>query len=371
MKLICTDSAAVSRLDLALSLTTRGLKLAALLLLPVAAAMTQAPPLGTAGSFAVLGGSAVTNTGSSVITGDLGVSPGTSVTGFPPGIVTGTIHIADAGAAEAQSASNAHYNALASAACTTDLTGQDLGGLTLTPGVYCYSTSAQLTGTLTLDGLGNPNSHFIFQIGSTLTTASASSVNLINGAGGCSVFWQIGSSATFGAGTSFVGDVLAQASITMVTGSSLSGRAVALTGAVTLDNSTVAVPPNTSADWNNYGVGWPGTLGVPSLQLDGAPVLGSVRQLIVGNSRGSMTFSCLLWGADAAVIPTIYGGSYLVVEFFHMSIVLQAGNHSMTMAIPADPSLCGVELRIQVVLYDEGASHVVAFTPGLWMRLGL
>lgn len=367
MKPICAEAAAVRRHSLVRSLSTHGLGLATILLLPIAAALAQTPAQG----FAVLGASTVTNTGPSVVTGDLGVSPGTAVTGFPPGIVTGTIHVADAPALAAMSASTTLYNALAGAVCNTDLTGQDLGGRTLTPGVYCFSASAQLTGTLTLDGLGNPNSRFVFQIGTTLTTASAASVDLINAAGGCSVFWQIGSSATFGAATAFVGDVIAQASITMVTGASLSGRAIALTGAVTMDSNTVTVPPDTSADWNNYGSGWPGTLGVPTLRLDAPPVLGSVRQLIVGNSRGSPTFSCLLWGADAAVIPTIYGGSYLVIEFFHMSIVLRSGEHSMTMAIPADPSLCGVELRLQSVLYDEGASHVVAFTPGLWMRLGL
>ena len=127
--------------------------------------------LGTAQSFAVLGGSTVTNTGPSVLTGNLGVSPGAAITGFPPGTVTGTIHAANAVALQAQNDVTTQYNALAGAACSADLTGQNLGGQTLTPGVYCFSSSAQLTGTLTLNAQGNANATFIFKTGSTLTTA--------------------------------------------------------------------------------------------------------------------------------------------------------------------------------------------------------
>ena len=122
--------------------------------------------------FRVLGGAAVTNTGLTIINGDLGVSPGSSITGFPPGIVPGTTHAGDARAAQAQLDNKTAYNLLAGQPCNTNLTGQDLGGLTLIPGVYCFASSAQLTGTLTLDAQGNPNAVFIFQIGSTLTTAS-------------------------------------------------------------------------------------------------------------------------------------------------------------------------------------------------------
>ena len=194
-------------------------------------------------SFAVLGGSTVTNTATpTTVNGNLGVSPGSAVTGFPPGIVTGgTIHAADAVAAQAQTDLTTTYNDLANTSCNTDLTGQDLGGKTLTAGVYCFSSSAQLTGTLTLDAQGNPNALFIFKIGSTLTTASASSVLLINGGSSCGVFWQVGSSATLGTGTALLGSIVALTSITLNTGASVSGRVLARNGAVTLDDSHVTV----------------------------------------------------------------------------------------------------------------------------------
>src|SRR5688500_17412718 len=197
--------------------------------------------LGTAQSFGVLGGSAVTNTGATTVNGNVGVSPGSSVTGFPPGIVVGgAIHSNDAVAVQAQNDLTTAYNEIAATPCTVDLTGQNLGGLALTPGVYCFSSSAQLTGALTLDALGNPNALFLFKIGSTLTTASGSTVTVINGGSACnSVFWQVGSSATLGTGTSFAGDILALTSITLTTGANTSGRALARNGAVTLDTNNV------------------------------------------------------------------------------------------------------------------------------------
>jgi len=194
-------------------------------------------------SFAVLGGSTVTNTSTpTIVNGNLGVSPGSAVTGFPPGIVVGgSIHAADAVAAQAQTDLTTLYNNLANASCNADLTGQDLGGLTLTPGVYCFASSAQLTGTLTLDAQGDSNALFIFRIGSTLTTASASSVLLINSASSCGVLWQLGSSATLGTGTALAGNIVALTSITLNTGASVTGRVLARNGAVTLDNSHVTV----------------------------------------------------------------------------------------------------------------------------------
>jgi len=210
--------------------------------LPASQAVAQIN-LGTSQNFAVLGGSTVTNTGATAVTGNLGVSPGSSVTGFPPGIVAGgTIHAADSVAAQAQSDLTTAYNAAAGLPCGVDLTGQNLGGLTLTPAVYCFTSSAALTGTLTLNFQGNPNAVFVFKIGSTLTTASGSSVVLSNTGGTTcptNLFWQVGSSATLGTGSTFSGNILALTSITMNTGAALTGRALARNGAVTLDTGIV------------------------------------------------------------------------------------------------------------------------------------
>ena len=203
-------------------------------------AMAVAPSLGAADSYGVVGSSTVTNTGPTVVSVDLGLSPGTSVTGFPPGTVTGTINAANAAALAAQNAVTTAYNALTGQPCDVNLTGTDLGGLTLTPGAYCFSSSAQLTGTLTLDGLGNPGSVWVFQIGSTLTTASNARVAYINGGQACGTFWQVGSSATLGTTTSFAGNVLALASITLNTGADNVGGLFARTGAVTLDTNDVS-----------------------------------------------------------------------------------------------------------------------------------
>jgi len=198
--------------------------------------------LGTAEAFAVLAGSTVTNTGFTNVYGNLGVWPGSAVTGFPPGIVTGTIHANDAVALQAQSDLTAAYIFAAGQGCEIDLTGQDLGGLTLNPGVYCFGSSAQLTGTVTLNGQGDPNAVFVFQIGSTLTTASSSSVVFINGGQGDSVFWQVGSSATLGTTTEFAGNILAFTSITLNTDANIHcGRALARNGAVTMDDNDVSI----------------------------------------------------------------------------------------------------------------------------------
>lgn len=198
--------------------------------------------MGDANTFAVLGASTVTNTGPSTIFGDVGVAPGTSITGFPPGNVSfGSIHENTPFANSAQTDALAAYNQLAGLTPTTDLTGQDLGGLVLTPGVYNFSSSAFLTGTLTLDAQGQSNPLFVFQIGSTLITASDASVNLINGDFDTSndVFWQVGSSATLGTNTEFIGTIIADQSATLTTGASLEGRVMALNAAVTLDSNTI------------------------------------------------------------------------------------------------------------------------------------
>lgn len=207
----------------------------------------QAPVgLGTAGSFAVLAGTTVTNTGPSTISGDLGVNPGTAVVGFPPGTVSnGVIHAADAVALQAQADLVTAYNDAAGRA-TTATVSADLGGQTLVAGVYTGGALG-LTGTLTLDAQGDPNAVFVFQAASTLITASTSTVSLINGANPCNVFWQVGSSATLGTNSVFVGTVLALTSVAATTGATVQGRLLARNGEVTLDNNVITASDCTSA----------------------------------------------------------------------------------------------------------------------------
>jgi hypothetical protein len=200
--------------------------------------------LNSADTFAVLANTTVTSIGTTVLNGNLGVTPGTAITGFPPGTVTGTTYNGvNAVVVQAMADANTAYTTLAGETPTANLTGQDLGGLSLTNGVYAFSSSAGLTGALILNGLGNTNSQFVFQIGSTFTSASNASILLENGASASNVFWQVGSSATFGTTSSLEGSFLAYSSITFDTSSTLVGSAIALNGAVTLDNNTVAAVP--------------------------------------------------------------------------------------------------------------------------------
>jgi hypothetical protein len=200
-------------------------------------------PLGTAGSFAVLAGAGVTSTGNTVVNGNLGTSPTLSVTGFGPGIVINGAIYKGAGslAGTAQGDLTTAYNNAAGRACPGPALPGDIGGTTILPGVYCNSSSVLISVPVTLNGNGNPNAVFIFQIGSTLTTAG--NVNLIGGAQASNVFWQIGSSATLGTSTIFNGTIMAQASISVNTGAVLNGRALARTGAVTLQGNAMTVPP--------------------------------------------------------------------------------------------------------------------------------
>ncbi len=202
-------------------------------------------PTDSLACFAILGGSTIVNTGPTIVSGgDVGSSPGVAVTGFPPGIVVSpaTVHQDDLVAENAQLDLSNAYNYATGLLRTDNLTGQDLGGLTLTPGVHDFLSAAQLTGILTLDAQNDPDAVFIFRIGSTLTTASNAQVVLINGAQAQNVFWQVGSSATIGTGASFEGTIMAQVSITLNTGAIVQGRVLASAGAVTLDDNAVTAP---------------------------------------------------------------------------------------------------------------------------------
>ncbi len=193
--------------------------------------------LGTAASFSVLGGSTVTNTGPTTMFGDLGLSPGSSVTGAPQ--VLGKTHVDDAVSIAAKNALTTAYNDAASRP-SNGSAGTDLSGQVFLPGVRTASSSLLLSsGSVTLDAQGNPNAVFIFQIATTLITGSNTSVLLINGAQACNVFWQVGSSATLGTGTSFVGTIMASATITANTAATIHGRLLASTGAVNLDTNTL------------------------------------------------------------------------------------------------------------------------------------
>src|SRR2546426_1742857 len=211
----------------------------------------QAPvALGAATTFTVLAGSTVTNTGATRVNGNLGLSPGTAVTGFPPGTVNGTIHAGDPAAAQAQLALTTAYNDAAGRTAGAITVAGNLGGQTLTPGLYKSTSSLEISsGDLTLDARGDANAVFIFQMASTLTTTSARQVILSVGARAANVFWQVGSSATLGTGSVFNGNILALASITVTTGATVEGRLLARTAAVTLDSNIIglAIPADTTA----------------------------------------------------------------------------------------------------------------------------
>lgn len=201
------------------------------------------PNLGRATSFEILASSTITNTGSTVVTGNLGLSPGTSVTGFPPGTVIGVEHITDTAAANAQTDATAAYTDLQGRSPGT--TESDLSGLTLAAGTYTSGSTMSIAvgQTLTLDAAGDPNAVWIFQVGSAVTFNTSSSVVIINGGSAANVYWQVGSSATLGVSSNIVGTIIAESSVTLDTGAILNGRAFALTGSVTMDTNTATLVP--------------------------------------------------------------------------------------------------------------------------------
>jgi hypothetical protein len=213
-----------------------GLAALVILIWPLTAFAATDPLLGTAGNFAVLSGAGMTNTGPSWITGAIGASSA-GITGFPPG-TAGPRHVGDSTYTTAETDLVGTFTRAAAEPTTTDYSNVNLGGLTLGPGVYNQSTAPTLTGTLTLSGGGI----YIFKIGSTLVTATGARVSLINGAQPCDIFWVVGSSATIAVSTTFVGNIMALASIQMQTGATLNGRALARTAAVTLDTNRIIQP---------------------------------------------------------------------------------------------------------------------------------
>jgi hypothetical protein len=329
--------------------------------------------LGTAQPYAVLAGSAITCTTSASITGDLGISPNDASSISGPCTVTGTTKVG-AAAAGAKADLVTAFDTLAGLACDTNLTGQDLGGLTLTPGVYCFASSAQLTGTLTLDALGNPNAVFVFQIGSTLTTASGSAVNVINGglSTSCGISWQIGSSATLGTGTAFTGNIVALASITMNSGASLvTGRVLARDAAVTMDTSSVS-----NARCDGYsGPGLPPVPGQGSITI--------VKDTVGGNGTfaftGAQSFSILTTGgtgSNTTGFASVAPGTYIVTETVPAGWMLTAltcsngstvslGTATANVEVAAnEPVTCTFTDTLQPIPPGQGSITIVKNTVG-------
>jgi hypothetical protein len=272
--------------------------LLALALFAVPAAAQAAPvDLATAGPFVVLGATKVTNTGPSVLNGDLGISPGTELEGFGlPAVVNGATHATTEVAAKAQLDLTTAYDVAAGLPVLpeNDLSNTDLGERKLGPGVYRYNAAALLTGALTLDAEGDPNAPFVFKIGSQLTTASASSVLLVNGASPCNVYWQVGSSADLGTTTSFQGSLMALTSISLKSGATVVGRMLARNGQVSLINNVLTRPlcatgPTTPPSGTPPGgtgpapTNAPGTTGVPAPTPTSA--VGPNRSVAVGPNR--------------------------------------------------------------------------------------
>jgi hypothetical protein len=282
---------------------------------PAAEGAATTPPLNSAASFAAVAATTITNTGPTVINGNLGVDPGTAVVGFPPGTVNGTIYTGGGPAATAAADAETAYNLAANQPCDQTRSDPDLGGDTLLPGVICFTVpEVHLTGTLTLDANGDPNAAWIIKTGSTLVTASNSAVVLTGGGSNpCNnnnITWQIGSSATLGSATSFLGNILASASVTLDTGAVTSGGLYGNTGAVTMDTNTVSTCANAG------GMAGPAITTTPSGSV---PVGGNISDsaTIIGGSSptGSVAFQLFGPGDTTCTTPiatrtgTVAGGS--------------------------------------------------------------
>ncbi|MBN1584999.1 DUF3494 domain-containing protein [Candidatus Uhrbacteria bacterium] len=317
--------------------------------------------LDTADDFAVLAGTTITNTGSSVINGDLGLSPGTSVTGFPPGTINGTMHVTDAAAAEAQDDLTLAYNEAAGQTPVSTVSAE-LGGTTKTAGVYDSEDGTfEMTGTLTLDAQGDPNAVFIFKTDSTLLTAGSSNVSLVNGAQACNVFWQVGSSATLGENSVFKGNILALTSATLTTGANVEGRVLARNGAVTLDTNTVTRAICAA----------PATLHVIKNVINdngGTAVASDFTLNVTGTNASPSSFA----GSASSVEVTLDAGSYSVTESVIPTGYLASGSGDCSGTIAAgETKTCTItnddtapQLIVnKIVINDDGGNGVIADFP--------
>lgn len=345
----------------------------ALVVLIVSSAFAKSPAadvainLGTATNFGLLAGSGITNaSAATAIRGDVGSSPTPSVTGLTASQVHGILYTAaNPATAQAQEDLTMGYNDAAGATCATDLTGTDLGGLTLVPGVYCFSSSALLTGTLTLDGQGIANAQWVFQIGSTLTTATNSTVSLTNGAVNCNVFWQIGSSATIQTNNTFVGNIMALTSITL-DGGILNGRALARNAAVTISaQETVTANPCTC----NVMVSSSSAGTVTNISSPMPYVSGQFTETIIGT--GLTSAEGLVCGGDRRLYLAqsgVFGGPMRIVRLDqngqNLTTILDFGKFPELTASggPEGPSFVGGQLFFSTTL-AQGLSNT-----GVWNK---
>lgn len=334
----------------------RGLLLTvALMLMHHNALAAQTPvALGSTGTFGVLGASTVTSTGGTVISGDLGVSPGTAVTGSPG--VTGTLHLGDPAAAQAQSDLTIAYNAAAGRTTGAIGVAGNLGGQTLTPGLYKSLSSLEISsGDLTL--VGDPNAIWIFQMASTLTTTTGRKVILSGGAQAANIFWQVGSSATIGGSSVFRGTIMAAQSITMLTGATLEGRALARVGAVTLDANAITVPSpaNKAGTAVAWGKNRSGQTTVPAgLSLVTALTAGESHTVVL-KSDGTV----LAWGDNSFSQTTIPAGLSAVKA-------IAAGEyHTIALKLDGTVAVWGNNDHGQTTI-PVGVSGVTAIAAGQW-----
>lgn len=346
---------------------TAALILALLVLASPAQASTAPVLMGTTDAFGLLAGSTVTNTGPSVITGDLGLHPGTAVTGFPPGTVTGAMHVTDAVALQAKADLVTAYQDAAGRPQTATLP-PDLGGRTLVDGVYRTGSVASLglTGNVTLDGQGNANAVFIFQIASTLVTATDSSVTLINGAQSCNVFWQVGSSATLGTRTALKGNVMALTAISLNDGVVVDGRVLARNAAVTLINDTVT----RATCLAGTGAGAAGVPASPGADTTGPTVLLTGVPTGTPATPTTPAATCITRNFSARVRVSDTAGIRLVSVYLDGRLLKQVATPRFSVAINVRGLRVGRH-RIKVVASDRAGNRRVTTRTFRKCTLGL
>jgi hypothetical protein len=266
-------------------LSLNGLVAGQLMGSPRAYAGGSAVALGSAGSYSVLGATGVTSTGVSDLSGDVGVSPASSIVGFPPGIVGGHIHAGDLPAAQAQGDLQLAYNDASGRTPNSSFAG-DLNGQIFTPGVYDTAVALALTGTLTLDGQGDPNAVFVFQVDAALNTAAASTVSLINGARASNVFWQVKRAAGIGADASFSGTIMAAGAVTVGAGADLTGGALSTSGTVTLATNTITTPDGSGGTLSMTAPSGSLNLGTYAVPESGRSIAGLLGTVEVTDTRG-------------------------------------------------------------------------------------